>query len=713
MKKNINRRDFMKKSTLIAAGIGFGDKLYPSIVSNPVIKSELYNPSKIISVVKAPDIPFTPRRVASWWNTLDELLWSQKVIKDMVKRRAEGFASANIDTAMNYGFHVRFDYSNYFGRLNEYFNFVKEELHQYDIKFIEHYSCNHVHRPRTQEEKERLHRSHRHHVLLFHDPEAAEHAQYEGHFFKDLFEVDLIDGSRGYSRQYYMEAFCHNNPEFLDMHKKYLERLIREVNFDGYEIDDMCDYVGLRACGCKYCLERFKRDYGHTFPPTTDKSFWGDMTKPMLQWGNYENPVFRDWINMKDDIIADHVDMVKQVIENKPLFTCCSATGPIVLNSISLNLERIADKLDFYMLENVGINVRSVNWAEMDSEALQQKDIAKKRGNSPAIALSYTIYPDGGYLGWSLARFWGVANWASTFNHRIYEEDPADGLETEDVIRPYNNWEVKHSNLDHNVSDDFPEVRLVYNYYCRINGWKDQKEVEHWTKTKMWSKKLLENNIGYRILRYKELADTDLILSEKSPIVLDGVGCLSDGQYNAIEKYMLKGGPLWVSLPFGTHDEKGNLRNIPLSVNLLKKRRNNLKLIDSISDTPEVFTQFVMDKSFSPIIRQTSGDIGWVVRLRDYNGKKTLHFMNSNLKAIPHPTVKDISGSPVLDKIESLVKNNKLTFEIDDKRFNISDLALYSPEIEGGPREITLSKAGRKTIMKVDLTGIRIYAIVQ
>lgn len=40
----------------------------------------------------------------------------------------------------------------------------------------------------------------------------------------------------------------------------------------------------------------------------------------------------RDWINMKDDIIAD--------------------------------------KLDFYMLENVGINILSVNRVEMDAEAL-------------------------------------------------------------------------------------------------------------------------------------------------------------------------------------------------------------------------------------------------------------------------------------------------------------------------------------------------------
>ena len=708
MKNIINRRDFIKRSALVVTGAGLGNQLYPAVAE----------PSFLFTIpeqeqISAPDIPFRPRRVASWWNTLDDLLWPQKVIRDKVKRRAEGFASANIDTAMNYGFHVRFDYANYFGRLNEYFHFVKEELHQYDIKYIEHYSCNHVQRPRSKEEEEKLHRTQRHHVLLYHDPEAAENAQYEGHFFRDLFEVDLIDGTRGYARQYQMEAFCHNNPGFLDMHQKYLERLIREVDFDGYEIDDMCDYVGLRACGCKYCRERFRRDYGHEFPPVTDTNFWGDMSKPMLQWGNYDNPVFRDWIKMKDDIIADHVKMVKKVIDHKPLFTCCSSTGPITLNSISLNLERIADNLDFYMLENVGINIYSVNWKEMDAEALQQKDIAEKRGYSPAIALSYTIYSDGGYLGWSLARFWGVANWASTFQYRVYEEDPPDSIETEDMIRPYNNWEIKHSDLNHYQSKDFPEVRLVYNYYCRINGWRDQRGVEHWSKTKMWSKKFLENNIGYKIVRYKELSDVNCLLSEKSPLLLDGVACLSDSQYDAIEKYVSRGGILWVSLPFGTHDENGNLRKKPLSDMLIKSKRKNLKLIDSISDNDNVFQQFVRDTSFSPIVRQISGDTGWVVRLRDYNGRKVIHFMNTNMKAIPHSTAKDIGLTPVLSKIESGIENNLLTFEIDPKRFDITKLNLYSPELGDQSRTIHLSQTRGKTIMEVDLTGIRVYAIAQ
>ncbi|MBP1994928.1 hypothetical protein J2Z66_006569 [Paenibacillus eucommiae] len=59
-------------------------------------------------------------------------------------------------------------------------------------------------------------------------------------------------------------------------------------------------------------------------------------------------------------------------------------------------------------------------------------------GNAPAIALSYTIYDKGGYLGWSLSRFWGVVNWSSTLNGRL-QEDPTDMRETHEIINPYNN----------------------------------------------------------------------------------------------------------------------------------------------------------------------------------------------------------------------------------------------------------------------------------
>lgn len=85
------------------------------------------------------------------------------------------------NSRINYGFHIRFDFSNYFGQLHGLWANVSEELHKYGIKFMDHYSCNHVERPRNEEEFHKLHRSHRHHVLLFHDPIAAKYAQYEEH----------------------------------------------------------------------------------------------------------------------------------------------------------------------------------------------------------------------------------------------------------------------------------------------------------------------------------------------------------------------------------------------------------------------------------------------------------------------------------------------------------------------------------------------------
>lgn len=195
----------------------------------------------------------------------------------------------------------------------------------YDIKFMDHYSCNHVDRLRGETEFRKVHRGQRHHVLLFHDPIAVQYTQYEGHRFHAICEVDLIDGKRGYEKQYKMEAFCHNNPGFLDIHQKHAVMLIIDFPFDGIKVDDMYTYAGLTTCGCKYCRERFKRDYGHEIPAFEEKSFSSDTSKPMLQWGNYENSAFRDWLKIKADSIVDHGKMVKKTVGDRPLMSCCSS----------------------------------------------------------------------------------------------------------------------------------------------------------------------------------------------------------------------------------------------------------------------------------------------------------------------------------------------------------------------------------------------------
>jgi len=716
MNAKTNRRQFLRLTALSTAGLGV-----PAIFTNPASAAPAL-PSPTATTLPAagtapiaaatlhgapptPATPFIPNRAASWWASLENLQWPQKYVLDNIRRRADGFAKANIDTAINFGFHTRFDFSNYFNALHGYYATVCEELHQRGIRWIDHYSCNHVIRPRTEADFQMVNKYERHSVLLIPDAKATEFAQYEGHLFQDLCEVDLRDGSRGYAKQYQFEAFCHNNPAFLDMHRKYLLQLMKDVPFDGVEVDDMCSYPGNTTCGCKYCRERFRKDYGHEIPNFSDAGFFGNTSqKDMLDWGNYGNPVYRDWLRMKSDSVRDHVKMIKETIGSKPLMTCCSDTGPIVLNAVALDLEKMAPHLDLFMLENVGTNIKNIDWVSMDAEALNQKDIASKRGSAPALALSYALSEKGAYLGWALARYWGVSNWSSTLNGRL-EEDPSHALEQEDAISKPNNWEKQHSDLPWWQGRDLVEIRVANNRLCRENGWRDADGHEHWDRSKAWSIQLVHHNVGYRFVRADELTDAASLLKENTPLVLDGMGCVSDRQFAAIKTYLAKGGTAWMALPFGTHDEKGFARKTPLS-NELNGHYKGLLMIDSaVSSTP--LEKMIATGKFRPVLKQIKGDTRWAARIRIYEGKGTvIHFMNAGLEATPD-TVNDLSGIPLMKDIVSLVKDNQLEYEVDTTRIKLSPLHLMSPELGGERRPVAVDNQ----ILKVNLTGVAIYGI--
>jgi hypothetical protein len=364
------------------------------------------------------------------------------------------------------------------------------------------------------------------------------------------------------------------------------------------------------------------------------------------------------------------------------------------------------------MLENCGINVNSVDWVRMDAEAMHQKDIAQKRGNAPAMALSYTIYEKGGYLGWSLSRFWGVANWSSTLNQRL-EEDPEDAMEIETIVGPLNNWEIKNSNLNYRDGIDLVEVRLVNSRYCRENGWRSEDELEQWDRVTAWTNDLVKNNIGYRFVRCEELADQGALCNEKTPLILDGIGCLSDKQFNAIKTYLSKGGTAWVALPFGTHDEKGVKRSIPLSVSLLKSGFKNLILIDS-STISHPLENLILKGKFHPVLTQISGDKRWAARIRFYGDEPVIHFMNTALVAVPHPDIKDIGGIQILKDIESSIENNNLVYRININKITAAQLSVISPELGEEKRNVNIRylKKGFPEI-NINLDGVKVYATVQ
>ena len=89
-----------------------------------------------------------PRCAVSWWTTITDLQWPNRSVRDDIRRRADAFAAAEVDLAINYGCHTRFDFAPMFGALHGYLGEVADELHRVGIRFFDHYSCNIVARPR-------------------------------------------------------------------------------------------------------------------------------------------------------------------------------------------------------------------------------------------------------------------------------------------------------------------------------------------------------------------------------------------------------------------------------------------------------------------------------------------------------------------------------------------------------------------------------------
>lgn len=711
MNTKTNRRGFIRMAALSGAGLSFTNFVRGAgeqrATGATISANDEWTIGPLYRPVHEAGKAFVPNRAASWWTSINDLQWPQKYVVDKIKRRADGYAKAGIDTAINFGFHNRFDFSNYFSVIHGYYAQVADELHARGIRWMDHYSCNHVTRPRSEADFRFVNKYERHAVLMIPDPAAAAFAQYEGHLYQGLCEVDLRDGTRGYAKQYQFEAFCHNNPGLHDMHGKYLRRLMKDVPFDGIEVDDMCSYPGNTTCACRWCRDRFGRDYGHEIPPFGEKAFWGDTSDEsrMLEWGNYENPVFRDWLRMKSDSVRDHVRLIKSILGEKPLMTCCSDTGPIVLNAVALDLEKMAPHLDMFMLENVGTNIRNIEWVDMDAEALNQKDIAGKRGHCPAIALSYELTEKGAYLGWGLGRFWGASNWSSTLHDRL-EEAPPHAIEMEDAISRSNNWEKQYSDLHYWEGRDVVEVRVVNNRWCRENGWRDADGHEHWDRSKAWTIQLVKNNIGYRFVRSEELGDAAALLAEKTPLVLDGVACVSDQQFAAVKRYLAGGGMAFMALPFGTHDEKGFVRKKPLSASL-GHFKNLVSVAPAIKEEKSL-SQLIASGHLHPILRQVKGDARWAARVRIYDGVgPVIHFMNAGLEAVPDD-IKDLSGIPLMKDLTSLVKDNQLEFVVDVSRLKLPDMVLMSPELGGEKRSVSV-RSGR---MAVTLEGVEIYGVL-
>ncbi|HET6487596.1 MAG TPA: hypothetical protein VFH83_14310 [Spirochaetia bacterium] len=658
---------------------------------------------------------FYPRRLASWWTVLEDILYPEKRIRDKILRRAEGLAEARIDSVVQFGFHTRFDFIPYFGALHAYHAAVAEELHRFGIRFIEHFSCNVIARPRDAADRERYHRAQRHHVALYPDLVARPTLAYEGYRVDSLRSVTVTTGLPSYAAQYQCELLCHANPDFRAMTQAYLRRYLSEVPVDGIEVDDMAIYDGFLSCGCQHCRERFRRETGLELPPVDDRRFWGDTSRSPLLWGNYDNPDFRAWVQMRLAATSEHFGLIRQTVgSHLRLTTCSSNTGPILMNAFGMRYESLAAQVNLILLENNGIDVSAADWPRTEPEAMLQKSYAQSRGGLPVVALSYANCADGAYLGWAIARFWGVSNWTSTLVQGL-AEDPPGLLESSQYVAAFNRWDLENGDLDVREIAPATEVYLAYSRHGKENGLRLPDGRDVWERISQWSRALLARNVSYQFIREDTLGDAMERL--EAPVILESCACLSDRQADGIIEHARRGGRLILRGPLGTRDENGRDRERRVMEELMALGPPPGVTVVGSGEPGELVDGLIHQGRIRPAIRASDPSSGYVARLHAYAGRAVLHLLNTLLEGVPDPRTTDewATANAMLSGIRSLDPTPRLVLEID---FSLLGCAVWrnprlrSPEVTGDlPLGFRRLDAGRCRL-DVDLSRLRLYAMV-
>lgn len=260
------------------------------------------------------------RRFVNWWIHWEDLNWPNPDSMDAIRRKAEKYAEANITSAIIFGCHFRWDYLPYITLLHDYLATVAEELGKYDIELIDHHSVNLIHRYSTREEMRRVMRHSGPHIPFSPSREAAASWEYNGKRLNDWRMMDVKTRDVLYFPQYASEGFCHRNPEFAESYRDYAVKLVRDTGIKGLMADDAMYYAGLNACGCRYCRQELKNRAGIDLPPVEDQSFWG----------NWDNPAWRHWIDLRFDATYDFHKALRAVLPEEFMLMSCgapSATG--------------------------------------------------------------------------------------------------------------------------------------------------------------------------------------------------------------------------------------------------------------------------------------------------------------------------------------------------------------------------------------------------
>jgi hypothetical protein len=525
------RRSFVQSLGSTALGAG--------LISNFPLTASAIETSGVKDFSEKIDRP--RYRAIGWWLTFDDLTWPNPELMDKIRRRADQCAASGVNCCIVFGAHLRWDFMPLWERFHDELRFVADELHQRKILLFDHHSATIVHRPRSRDEALDIWRRNRHHVPFYPSREIAATWEFAGSHLNDWRMHDVETGAPVFVPAYTAEQFCMNHPGFRKAYAGYVKKLLADTGMDGLMSDDMIFYADWRACGCQFCRDRFKREYGHDLPPVSDLNFWG----------NRRSQAFRDWIKMRFQTPADFLTEVKKALpENFPLLTCCSSSDNYYLPSFGMSYQDFIQSCNHVMLEMVGQTPAiEGTWDERVPSQLLHLDIARKH-SAPCFGLGYGFFPDTAFFIWAVNKFLGSDCWFSTVKGRL-DASPTELAALADdseLVGEGFNWEKTHPELFRGDAETDTAIffsRATRDFYSEIIG-------DYCSDYNASCLYLSRANLPCEVV-------TDIPAFGKTRcLILSSVMCLSLVQRRQLAEFLNAGGTVIATGPSGHCDEQGN-----------------------------------------------------------------------------------------------------------------------------------------------------------
>ena len=479
-------------------------------------------------------------RAISWWLKWEDTNWPDQDVADRILRRADAAADAGVNLAIIFGTHFRWDFLPLWSRLHDLFAFTADALHQRRIKLFDHHSAVLTHRPRTADDARRLDDHMRHHVLSYPSLEAAAEMCFEGQRLNDWRMINIETGEPTYNERWCCEQFCMNNPDFRRAYQAYVRRLIDETGIDGLMSDDAIYNMRWQACGCRWCRDRFRRDYGHELPPTTDMGFWG----------NRDSEAFKDWIEMRFCSAADFLGCVREATgPDFPLSSCCSGSVSQRRIGTAMTAQEFIKSCNVIMLEMCWrVPEADGTWNRRVSQLGLHLSITRDAG-AKCIGLGYGFFKDTAFFVWAVNKFLGSDCWFSTIkDHLGLPDSQLQELPDEpELIKEAYCWERDHASLF--GGEPVANTAVFFSRSTR-DFYGQASEKDYTDDYSITCHELIRGGIDFEVV-------TSMPEPGRRPVlVLSSVICLSQKEREQLDAFLAEGGIIIATGPVGLRDER-------------------------------------------------------------------------------------------------------------------------------------------------------------